>query len=46
MGTASGAYRFLFDGHRIDQSDTPESLDMQELDCVDAMVSQLGGASW
>ncbi|PXF48224.1 Small ubiquitin-related modifier 2 [Gracilariopsis chorda] len=43
MGTAKGAYRFLFDGHRINEEDTPESLDMQELDCVDAMVSQLGG---
>lgn len=44
MGTSSGSYRFLFDGHRINDDDTPESLDMQELDCVDAMVTQLGGA--
>jgi len=43
MGTQTGAYRFLFDGHRINAEDTPDSLDMQELDCVDAMVSQLGG---
>lgn len=43
MGTPKGGYRFLFDGHRINEDDTPESLDMQELDCVDAMVSQLGG---
>lgn len=43
MGTSAGSYRFLFDGHRINDDDTPESLDMQELDCVDAMVTQLGG---
>lgn len=43
MGTQPGSYRFLFDGHRINDEDTPESLDMQELDCVDAMVTQLGG---
>eukprot|EP00177_Eucheuma_denticulatum_P004078 GFKZ01007386.1.p2 GENE.GFKZ01007386.1~~GFKZ01007386.1.p2 ORF type:complete len:101 (+),score=19.75 GFKZ01007386.1:296-598(+) len=43
MGAQKGAYRFLFDGHRINEEDTPHSLDMQELDCVDAMVSQLGG---
>ncbi len=45
MGTQAGSYRFLFDGHRINDEDTPESLDMQELDCVDAMVTQLGGVS-
>lgn len=45
MGTSAGSYRFLFDGHRINDDDTPESLDMQELDCVDAMVTQLGGDS-
>lgn len=45
MGVQKGSYRFLFDGHRINEDDTPESLDMQELDCVDAMVSQLGGRS-
>lgn len=43
MGTQPGSYRFLFDGHRINDEDTPETLDMQELDCVDAMVTQLGG---
>ena len=43
MGAATGSYRFLFDGHRINDDDTPQSLDMQELDCVDAMVTQLGG---
>lgn len=43
MGTQKGSYRFLFDGHRINDEDTPDSLDMQELDCIDAMVSQLGG---
>jgi small ubiquitin-related modifier len=40
MGSSAGAYRFLFDGHRINPDDTPDSLDMQEKDCVDAMLFQ------
>lgn len=46
MSVGAGSYRFLFDGHRIDDKDTPEGLDMQELDCIDAMVSQLGGIEY
>ena len=43
MGVQRGAYRFLFDGHRINPDDTPEKLEMDEMDCVDAMLFQQGG---
>jgi hypothetical protein len=35
--------RFLLDGHRIQDGDTPESLDMEDGDMVDAMLEQIGG---
>lgn len=35
--------RFLFDGDRIKDNDTPALLEMQDGDSVDAMVQQTGG---
>ena len=34
--------RFLFDGRRIRASETPEDLDMEEGDAIDAMMEQVG----
>ncbi|KAJ1921376.1 hypothetical protein H4219_000693 [Mycoemilia scoparia] len=38
-----GSIRFLFDGDRINAGDTPEKLEMEENDAIDAMVEQVGG---
>ncbi|KAJ6525089.1 small ubiquitin-related modifier, partial [Mycena vulgaris] len=37
--------RFLYDGARINDDDTPASLDMEDNDTIDVMVEQVGGAS-
>ncbi|KAJ1675437.1 SUMO protein smt3 [Spiromyces aspiralis] len=42
---AKGSIRFIFDGQRINPNDTPEDLEMEENDAIDAMVEQLGGSS-
>ena len=44
MGVQPGAYRFLFDGNRIKPEDSPASLELDDMDCIDAMVFQQGGA--
>ncbi len=35
--------RFIFDGERIRDSDTPDTLNMEEGDEIDYMVEQTGG---
>ena len=35
--------RFIFDGERVKEDDTPESLEMENGDEIDAMVEQTGG---
>lgn len=35
--------RFLFDGSRINPEDSPESLNMEDNDVVDALLEQTGG---
>jgi len=35
--------RFLFDGTRINDEDTPETLEMENDDRIDVMMEQLGG---
>lgn len=35
--------RFLFDGQRINETDTPKSLGMEENDVIDALLQQTGG---
>ena len=37
------AVRFLVDGERIRADQTPEDFDMEDGDCVDAMMEQVGG---
>ncbi|THH05316.1 hypothetical protein EW145_g4879 [Phellinidium pouzarii] len=38
VGKEVGTIRFLFDGSRINEDDTPASLDMEENDTIDVMV--------
>jgi small ubiquitin-related modifier len=37
--------RFLYDGERVNRDQTPEELDMQDGDEIDALVEQTGGCS-
>ena len=43
-GVATSSVRFLFDGNRINPSQTPQDLDMEDGDVIDCMVEQQGGA--
>ncbi|KAJ1913498.1 SUMO protein smt3 [Tieghemiomyces parasiticus] len=43
-GKSSNSVRFLYEGERIQATDTPDKLDMQDEDTIDVMVEQLGGA--
>ena len=42
-GVEAGAYRFLFDGTRLNGSETPMSLEMEDGDCIDVFYEQVGG---
>ena len=44
QGVNLNAVRFLFDGNRINPSQTPEQLEMEDGDVIDVMVEQQGGA--
>ena len=40
----SNTCRFIFDGERIKETDTPTSLEMENGDEIDVMVEQTGGS--
>lgn len=42
-GMKPDSVRFLFEGQRINPSDTPKSLGMENEDAVDVMLHQVGG---
>ncbi|KAI6203784.1 hypothetical protein M3Y94_00596400 [Aphelenchoides besseyi] len=42
-GVAIGSLRFLFDGRRINDEDTPKSLGMEDDDVIEVYQEQLGG---
>ncbi|KAF8803965.1 ubiquitin-like protein [Phlegmacium glaucopus] len=44
VGKDVGSIRFLYDGARIQDDDTPASLDMEDNDTIDVMVEQVGGS--
>ena len=44
IGVPLTSLRFLFDGRRIDDNDTPSSLDMEEEDVIEVFQEQTGGA--
>ncbi|KAF8633112.1 hypothetical protein AX15_001495 [Amanita polypyramis BW_CC] len=41
----SGTLRFVYDGQRISDDDTPARLEMEDGDQIDAMMEQVGGKS-
>ncbi|KAH7637435.1 small ubiquitin-related modifier-like protein [Dermatophagoides farinae] len=43
VGVPLSSLRFLFDGRRIDDSDTPQSLEMEEEDVIEVFQEQTGG---
>ena len=43
QGVSLQAVRFLFDGSRVNSTQTPESLEMEDGDVIDVMVEQQGG---
>ncbi len=43
-GLPADGVRFLYDGERVNRDQTPEELDMQDGDEIDALVEQTGGA--
>ncbi|PWN45206.1 ubiquitin-like protein [Ceraceosorus guamensis] len=43
MGKPENTVRFIFDGQRVQDDDTAESLEIEDQDEIDAMVEQLGG---
>ena len=43
QGSRVDVYRFLYDGKRVDENDTPRSLNMENGDVIDVMVPQTGG---
>ncbi|CAE6414975.1 unnamed protein product [Rhizoctonia solani] len=43
VGKDVNTFRFLYDGNRINDEDTPSSLDMENDDTIDVMVEQVGG---
>jgi len=45
VGKDVSGIRFLYDGARINEEDTPSSLDMEDNDTIDVMVEQVGGWS-
>ncbi|KAI0795869.1 ubiquitin-like protein [Abortiporus biennis] len=45
VGKDVGSIRFLYDGNRVNDTDTPASLDMEDNDTIDVMVEQVGGSA-
>ncbi|KAF8129964.1 ubiquitin-like protein [Boletus edulis] len=43
VGKDVSSIRFLYDGNRINEDDTPSSLEMEDNDTIDVMVEQVGG---
>lgn len=43
VGKDVNSIRFLYDGTRINDDDTPATLEMEDNDTIDVMVEQVGG---
>ncbi|KAF1356849.1 ubiquitin-related domain-containing protein [Delphinella strobiligena] len=43
QGKTPASVRFLFDGQRVNPTDNPDSLDMQDGDCLEVHQEQIGG---
>ncbi|KAG0377785.1 Small ubiquitin- modifier 2 [Mortierella sp. AD032] len=44
QGKHVGSVRFLYDGERIQPTNTPNELEMEDGDSIDVMVEQVGGS--
>ena len=42
-GVAANALRFMLDGQRVTENQTPDELDIQDGDQLDAVTEQVGG---
>jgi len=45
QGLSIAQCRFIFDGERLKEDDSPEKLEMENGDEIDVMVEQTGGGS-
>ncbi|KAG6860228.1 hypothetical protein C0995_013901 [Termitomyces sp. Mi166 len=45
VGKDVNSIRFLYDGTRISEDDTPTTLEMEDNDTIDVMVEQVGGSA-
>ncbi|XP_014675498.1 PREDICTED: small ubiquitin-related modifier-like [Priapulus caudatus] len=43
VGIPANSLRFLFDGHRINDEDTPKKLEMENEDVIEVYQEQTGG---
>lgn len=44
-GVAASSLRFMLDGERIDPSQTPKMLELDDQDQIDCMLEQVGGGA-
>jgi small ubiquitin-related modifier len=44
-GVDLNAIRFLYDGTRVQNDQTPVELELEDNDCIDCMLYQSGGSS-
>jgi len=44
QGKSPSSVRFLFDGNRVQPTDSPDSLDMSDGDCLEVHQEQIGGS--
>ncbi|EGP91926.1 unnamed protein product [Zymoseptoria tritici ST99CH_1A5] len=44
QGKSPQSVRFLFDGQRVNSSDTPDTLEMADGDCLEVHQEQIGGS--
>ena len=42
-GVSKASLRFLLDGQRINEGDTPKTLELEDQDQIDCMLAQVGG---
>lgn len=45
MKLTQSAIRFMFDGNRLRETDTPKSMDMEDEDTIEVYSQQSGGSS-
>ncbi|KAK4636118.1 Ubiquitin-like protein SMT3 [Fulvia fulva] len=46
QGKSPQSVRFLFDGQRVNSSDTPDTLEMADGDTLEVHQEQIGGSCW